>query len=99
MKSSTKDQVEGTLHEITRKVKEAAGHVTNNPDLTNEGQAEELAGKVQQKVSDEWPLDEQSSIRAVYVVTRLRPHARASAPLLQAGNSPESARRPFPPRR
>ena len=32
-------------------VKEAAGQVTNNPDLTNEGQAEELAGKVQKKVA------------------------------------------------
>jgi uncharacterized protein YjbJ (UPF0337 family) len=50
MKSSTKDQVKGKLHEIKGKVKEAAGHVTNNPDLTNEGQAEELAGKVQKKV-------------------------------------------------
>jgi uncharacterized protein YjbJ (UPF0337 family) len=50
MKSSTKDQVEGKLHEIKGKVKEAAGQVTKNPDLTNEGQAEELAGKVQKKV-------------------------------------------------
>ena len=46
MKSSTKDQVEGKLHEIKGKVKEAAGQVTNNPDLTNEGQAEKLTGKV-----------------------------------------------------
>jgi uncharacterized protein YjbJ (UPF0337 family) len=50
MKSSTKDQVKGKLHEIKGKVKEAAGQVTNNPDLTNEGQAEKLAGKVQKKV-------------------------------------------------
>jgi uncharacterized protein YjbJ (UPF0337 family) len=50
MKSSTKDQVAGKLHEMKGKVKEAAGQVTNNPDLTNEGQAEELAGKVQKKV-------------------------------------------------
>lgn len=47
MKSSTKDQVEGKLHEMKGKVKEAAGRVINNPNLTNEGQAEELAGKVQ----------------------------------------------------
>jgi uncharacterized protein YjbJ (UPF0337 family) len=32
------------------KVKEAAGQVTNNPNLANEGQAEKLAGKVQKKV-------------------------------------------------
>lgn len=50
MKSSTKDQVEGKLHEVKGAVKEAAGQVTSNPDLKNEGQAERLAGKVQKKV-------------------------------------------------
>jgi uncharacterized protein YjbJ (UPF0337 family) len=50
MKSSTKDQVEGKLHEVKGKVKEAAGKITNNPDLTNEGRAEQLAGTVQKKV-------------------------------------------------
>jgi uncharacterized protein YjbJ (UPF0337 family) len=50
MKQSTHDQVEGKLHEIKGDVKEAAGKVTNNPDLTHKGQAEKLAGKVQGKV-------------------------------------------------
>jgi uncharacterized protein YjbJ (UPF0337 family) len=50
MKSSTKDQVEGKLHELKGKVKERAGQVTNNPDLEGEGQNEQLAGKVQQKI-------------------------------------------------
>jgi uncharacterized protein YjbJ (UPF0337 family) len=50
MKSSTRDQVEGKIHEIKGAVKEAAGQVTNNPNLTNEGHAEALAGKVQEKV-------------------------------------------------
>ena len=50
MKSSTKDQVEGKLHEVKGTVKKAAGQVTNNPDLTNEGQAEKLAGTVQKKI-------------------------------------------------
>jgi uncharacterized protein YjbJ (UPF0337 family) len=50
MKESTKDQVEGALHKMKGKVKEAAGQVTNNPRLTNEGQAEALAGRVQKKV-------------------------------------------------
>ena len=50
MKPSTKDQVEGTLHEVKGAVKAAAGRVTNDPDLTNEGQAEKLVGEVQQKV-------------------------------------------------
>jgi uncharacterized protein YjbJ (UPF0337 family) len=31
-------------------VKEKAGKVTNNPNLTAEGQNEKLAGKVQKKV-------------------------------------------------
>jgi len=50
MKPSTRDQVEGKLHEIKGTVKKAAGQVTNNPHLMNEGQAEKLAGTVQKKV-------------------------------------------------
>ena len=50
MKRSTKDQVEGQLHEVKGKVKEKAGQVTNNPDLEREGQAENLAGKIQKKI-------------------------------------------------
>ena len=50
MKPSTKDQVEGTLREVKGTVKAAAGRLTSDPDLANKGQAEKLAGKVQQKV-------------------------------------------------
>jgi uncharacterized protein YjbJ (UPF0337 family) len=50
MKASTKDQVEGTVHEVKGTVKEAVGRVSHNPDLTRKGQAEALAGKVQKKV-------------------------------------------------
>jgi uncharacterized protein YjbJ (UPF0337 family) len=50
MKPSTKDQVEGKLHEIKGKVKEKAGQVTNDPNLEAEGQSEKLAGKIQKKV-------------------------------------------------
>jgi uncharacterized protein YjbJ (UPF0337 family) len=50
MKSSTKDQIEGNLHELKGKVKEKAGQVTNNPNLTADGQAEKLGGKIQKKV-------------------------------------------------
>jgi uncharacterized protein YjbJ (UPF0337 family) len=50
MKPSTTDQVQGALHEVKGEVKEKAGKITGNPDLTNEGQAEKLAGKVQKKV-------------------------------------------------
>ncbi len=50
MKSSSKDQVEGTLHEMKGNLKETAGKVTNNPRLEADGQDEKLAGKVQKKV-------------------------------------------------
>jgi uncharacterized protein YjbJ (UPF0337 family) len=50
MKPSTKDQIQGKLHELKGKGKEAAGQVTNNPNLTAEGQDEKLAGKIQKKV-------------------------------------------------
>jgi len=50
MKASTKDQIEGNLHEVKGKVKEKAGQVTNNPTLGAKGKSENLAGKVQKKV-------------------------------------------------
>ncbi len=50
MKPSTTDQIQGTLHELKGTAKQKAGQVTNNPDLTAEGQGEKLAGKVQKKI-------------------------------------------------
>ena len=50
MKQSTRDQIKGRLHEAKGTVKEKAGRVINNPNLTAEGQNEKLGGKVQQKV-------------------------------------------------
>jgi uncharacterized protein YjbJ (UPF0337 family) len=50
MNQSTKEEIEGNMHEAKGTVKEKAGQVTNNPKLTAEGQNEELAGKVQKKV-------------------------------------------------
>lgn len=50
MNPSTKDKIEGAIHEVKGKVKETFGHATNNPDLEAEGQAENLGGKVQTKV-------------------------------------------------
>ena len=50
MDTSTKDKIEGAIHEVKGKVKETVGHVTNNPDLEAEGKAENLGGKVQTKV-------------------------------------------------
>ncbi|HXN99485.1 MAG TPA: CsbD family protein [Candidatus Acidoferrales bacterium] len=50
MKNSTKDQAEGTMHEVKGKVKEKVGRATKNPNLIEEGQDENVAGKVQKKV-------------------------------------------------
>jgi uncharacterized protein YjbJ (UPF0337 family) len=50
MKNSTKDQAQGKMHEVKGKVKEAVGRATNNPNLVEEGQDENIAGKVQKKV-------------------------------------------------
>ncbi|MBW6519697.1 MAG: CsbD family protein [Desulfoarculaceae bacterium] len=50
MKSSTKDQAEGTFHQVKGKVKEVAGKLSDNPKLEAEGTAEKIAGKVQGKI-------------------------------------------------
>jgi uncharacterized protein YjbJ (UPF0337 family) len=50
MKSSTKDQAEGKLHELKGKVKEVAGKLSDNPKLEGEGTGEKIAGKVQDKI-------------------------------------------------
>ena len=49
MKSSTKDQLEGTFHELKGKVKEVAGKLSDNPTLEAEGTGEKIAGKIQGK--------------------------------------------------
>jgi len=50
MKPSTTDAVEGRIHEIKGAVKEKAGQVIGNPELTDQGQAEKVAGTIQKKV-------------------------------------------------
>ena len=50
MKDSTKDQVQGKLHEVKGAIKKKAGKIINSPGLQAEGQIEKTAGKVQQKV-------------------------------------------------
>jgi uncharacterized protein YjbJ (UPF0337 family) len=52
MKDSTKDKVEGAVHEAKGTLKEKVGHAINNPDLEAEGTDEKVAGKIQKKVSD-----------------------------------------------
>lgn len=50
MKSSMKDKVEGTFHEVKGKVKEMVGNVTDNPTMKVEGKTEKMAGKAQEKL-------------------------------------------------
>ena len=50
MEPSTRDEIEGKVHEVKGKVKEKAGQLTNNPDLEAEGQGENIGGKVQKKI-------------------------------------------------
>ena len=50
MKPSTKDQAEGTFHELKGKVKEVAGKLSDDPTLEAEGTGEKIAGKVQGKI-------------------------------------------------
>ena len=50
MDQSTKDQIEGNVHEAKGTIKEKVGQVTDNPNLTVDGQKEKFAGLVQEKV-------------------------------------------------
>lgn len=42
-----RDELEGTAKALKGKVKQAAGDLTNNPRLHDEGVADEVAGKAQ----------------------------------------------------
>jgi uncharacterized protein YjbJ (UPF0337 family) len=50
MKSSTKDNAEGKMHQVKGKIKETIGKVVGNDDLEAEGIVENLHGKVQEKL-------------------------------------------------
>lgn len=51
-RNSTKDKVEGTLRTTKGKIKQAAGDLMDDPELHQEGKADEVAGRVQKKVGD-----------------------------------------------
>jgi uncharacterized protein YjbJ (UPF0337 family) len=50
MKSSTKDQVQGTIHTVKGTVKEIAGIVSGNKQQEEEGADEKITGKIQEKI-------------------------------------------------
>jgi uncharacterized protein YjbJ (UPF0337 family) len=52
MKSSTKDNAEGKMHQVKGKVKETVGKIVKNRDLESEGKVENVEGKVQEKIGE-----------------------------------------------
>jgi uncharacterized protein YjbJ (UPF0337 family) len=50
MKSSTRDNAEGTFHQVKGTIKEAVGKLSDNPKMKVEGTIERLSGRVQEKV-------------------------------------------------
>jgi len=52
MKSSTKDNAEGKLHQVKGKVKETVGRIVKDRDLESEGIVENINGKTQEKIGE-----------------------------------------------
>ena len=52
MTESTKDKIQGSVHEAKGALKEKVGRATNDPDMEAEGSGENLSGKVQKKIGD-----------------------------------------------
>jgi uncharacterized protein YjbJ (UPF0337 family) len=52
MKSSTRDNAEGTARKIAGSIKEAAGKAVGNPRVEAKGRAEKIDGQIQQKVGE-----------------------------------------------
>lgn len=50
MKTSTKDKIQGSFHEVKGTIKEEVGKITKDRDLKAEGRAEKKTGKVQQRM-------------------------------------------------
>jgi len=52
MKSSTKDNAEGKMHQVKGTIKEVAGRLVGNKDLEGEGKDENTDGKIQEKLGE-----------------------------------------------
>jgi uncharacterized protein YjbJ (UPF0337 family) len=50
MKPSSENVVAGKIHVVKGKIKEAAGHAANDPNLEGEGLGEKVAGTIQNKL-------------------------------------------------
>jgi uncharacterized protein YjbJ (UPF0337 family) len=52
MKSSSQDKAEGKWHKVKGKIKQVAGKAVGDRDLEAEGKAENVDGKVQEKIAE-----------------------------------------------
>ena len=52
MKSSTRDQAEGTAKTIAGRVKESTGTMLGNPRLQAGGKAGQIKGRIQKKIGE-----------------------------------------------
>jgi uncharacterized protein YjbJ (UPF0337 family) len=52
MPNSTRQRLEGKLHEVKGDAKKKAGKLTNDPALEAEGRTEKIAGTVQKKLGE-----------------------------------------------
>ena len=52
MPNSTRQQLEGKLHEVKGDAKEKAGELTHDPALESEGRTEKIAGIVQKTLGE-----------------------------------------------
>ena len=50
MKSSSKNKIEGKIHQVKGSIKETVGRVLNNRELETEGWLENKKGKVKEKI-------------------------------------------------
>jgi uncharacterized protein YjbJ (UPF0337 family) len=52
MRSSTKDKIKGSVHQVKGAIKEKAGKAGGDADLRDRGTAEKVGGAIQKKVGD-----------------------------------------------
>ncbi|MFO7813810.1 MAG: CsbD family protein [Pelovirga sp.] len=50
MKSGNRDQLEGKLHEMRGKIREAVGEITHNRELMSAGKSEHISGQIQRNI-------------------------------------------------
>jgi uncharacterized protein YjbJ (UPF0337 family) len=52
MAESTRDRIEGKLHQVTGDAKEKAGELLDNAEMASEGRDESLSRSIQKKIGE-----------------------------------------------